>query len=477
MLLPPGPRGALEVFSFLRASGGDPDVTALALAERYGPVASLRIGRELVVLVSDPELIGEVLLDREAAYLKDAVTRGLAEVLGKGLLTSEGELWRKQRKLIAPSLGKARISTYADTMVELTARYAARLRDGEARDAHADMSRLTLEIVLATLFGAELPGGVQESVARVIDRYMEDFDTLVHSWRVVVPGWVPLPERKRNARAAGELDALVLGIVKARRAEGVRGDDLFSRLLAAKDESAPASGMDDQQLRDEVVTLFVAGHETTANALSWTLLLLAEHPEIDARLSREVRDVLGGRAARAEDAAALPLTRAVIDEAMRLYPPAHILGREATRDVRIGRWNIPKATTVLVSPWAMHRERRFFPDPQAFRPDRWLDGRAAGLPRYAYLPFGGGARVCVGNHFALMEMVLVLATIVQRARFERVSRAPVPSQPAVTLRPKSGVPLRVALREGAPATTPRVDPAGEGARTSRPSSSGPARVA
>ena len=227
------------------------------------------------MLVSDPELIGEVLLDREGVFIKDVVTRNLAEVLGNGLLTSEGDLWRRQRKLIAPSLGKVRIASYADTMVALAARYGECLRDGTQRDVHADMSALTLEIVLATLFGAELPAGVQERVARVTDQYMGDFDALVHSWRVVFPPWFPFPERRRSARAAAELDALVLGIVKERRAEGARGDNLFSRLLAARDESAPSSGMDDQQLRDEVMTLFMAGHETTANALSWTLLLLA----------------------------------------------------------------------------------------------------------------------------------------------------------------------------------------------------------
>lgn len=463
MSLPPGPRGPLATARLVRSFTRDPDATILAVSQEYGPVASMRFGRDVVVVVSDPELVGELLLDKEGAYIKDVVTRGLAEVLGRGLLTSEGEQWRRQRKLIAPSLGKGRIAGYAESMVEHTRGYVERLRQGEERDVHADMSKLTLDIVVATLFGAKLPGGVQERVAKIIDQYMHDFHALQHSWRSLFPAWFPFPERLRGGLLARELDALVMDVVKERRASAVRGDDLLSRLLAARDETTPDRGMDDRQLRDEVITLFTAGHETTSNALSWTLLLLAEHPEIDARLATEVREVLGGRSATPDDLASLPLARAVLDEAMRLYPPAHIIGREAKRDVRLGGWLLPKGTNVAVSPWAMHHDRRFFEDPEAFRPDRWLDGSTAALPRHVYLPFGGGPRVCVGNHFALMEGVLVLVTLVQRARFERISRAPVRAQPAITLRPVDGVPLRVALRD---------------LRTSRPAEErAPARVA
>lgn len=443
--LPPGPRGPLAIARVFRNITRDVDGELLRLTQSYGDVASLRMGRELIFVIADPELIGEVLLDKDAAFIKDSVTRGLVQVLGKGLLTSEGELWRRQRKLIAPSLSKKQIASYADAMVRLAREYADRLREGEVRDVHDDMSRVTLEIVVATLFGTGLDGG-HERAGHVVDGYMDDFHALVHSWRRLVPAWVPLPERLRGARAAKELDAIVLDVVRKKRASSERGDDLLSRLLLARDESG-GSGMDDQQLRDEVITLYLAGHETTANALSWTLLLLAEHPEIDARVVREVETVLGSRAATADDMGALPVTRAVIDESMRLYPPAHIIGREATRDVRLGPWTVPQGAAVLASPWAMHHDPRFFPDPEAFRPDRWLDGSTKELPKYAYMPFGGGPRICVGNHFALMEAVLVLATIVQRVRLERISRAAIPSQPAVTLRPVGGVPLRVAMRK------------------------------
>jgi cytochrome P450 len=444
--LPPGPRTIRERARAFRAMTKDPDSAALALNTEYGPLMSIDIGRRRIVLVADPELIGEMLLDKDAAFMKDDVTRGLAQVLGRGLLTSEGELWRRQRKLIAPSLGKKQVASYADAMTRHARRYAEGLRDGDVRNVHADMSAVTLEIVVDTLFGTALRGA-HERVGPIVDAYMDDFHALVHSWRRLFPSWFPFAQRRRGRRTARDLDALVMDVVRTKRASSERGDDLLSRMLLARDEADPTKGMDDRQLRDEAITLFMAGHETTANALSWTLLLLAEHPEIDSRVAAEVEAVLeGGRAATADDVVSLPITRAVVDEAMRLYPPAHIIGREALRDVELGGFRIPKGTTVLLSPWAMHHDPRFFPDPEAFRPERWLDGSAARLPRYVYLPFGAGPRVCVGNHFALLETVLVLASIVQRVRFERVSRAPVPAQPAITLRPRNGLPLRVAPR-------------------------------
>lgn len=454
--LPPGPRTLRDRARAFRAMTTDPDSAALALNTEYGPIMAIDIGRRRVMLLADPDLVGELLLDKDAAYVKDEVTRGLAEVLGRGLLTSEGELWRRQRKLIAPSLGKKQVASYASAMTRLARDYASGLRDGEVRDVHADMSEVTLQIVVETLFGTAM-NGAHERVGPIVDAYMDDFHALVHSWRRLFPPWFPFPERRRGRRAAVELDAMVMEVVRRKRASSERGDDLLSRMLLARDEADATNGMDDRQLRDEAITLFMAGHETTANALSWTLLLLAEHPEVDARVAAEVESVLGGRAASADDIASLPTTRAVLDEAMRLYPPAHIIGREASRDVLLGGYRVPKGTTVLVSPWAMHHDPRFFRDPEAFRPDRWLDGSAARLPRYVYLPFGGGPRVCVGNHFAILEGVLVLASIIQRARFERVSRAPVPAQPAITLRPRHGVPLRVAARSAAAVVVPAAE--------------------
>ncbi len=445
MTFPPGPRGVIEVSQAFRAFSANPAKQMLALSEKYNGTAAFTLGRENVVFLGEPELIGEVLLDKDGVFIKDKVTRGLSIIVGQGLLTSEGELWKRQRKLISPSLTRKHIATYADAMVRSARQYAAKIRDNEVRDVHVDMAKVTLEIVLETLFGTGLDRG-HEHVGEVIDDLMADFQEVIQSWRRLFPEWVPFAARRRSLRNGKELDRVVMDLVRKRRASGALGDDLLSRLLAARDESDPTRGMDDQQLRDELITLFLAGHETTANALSWTLLLLAEHPHVDAKVRAEVEAKIGGRAATLEDMSALPYTDAVLKESMRIYPPAHIIGREATREIKLGSWTIPANASVLISPWALHHDRRFFDDPEAFRPERWLDGSTANLPRHVYLPFGGGPRICVGNHFAIMEAVLTLASVVQRVRFERVDREAVDVQPAITLRPKHGIALRAKVR-------------------------------
>ena len=443
---PPGPRGVVEVASAFRRLVREPETELRAAQARWGDVIGFRLGRDLLVMVADPALVGEVLVDKDAAWIKDRVTRDLSAFLGQGLLTNEGAPWRRQRKLIAPPLTRRHIAAYADTMVRRAAVYASALRHGESRDVHADMSAVTLEIVTETLFGTSL-GSEPARVGHAIDRVMGDFQELVQTWRRFFPSSVPFAARRRTVAAAREIDAVVFDVIQRRRRTGELGDDLLSRLLEARDDEG--SGMTDAQLRDEAVTLFVAGHETTANALSFALMLLGDHPELDARMHDEVARVVGERAATADDVAALRFTDAVAREAMRLYPPAYLIGREATRDVTVGAWAIPARTAVLMSPWAMQRDPRFFADPLAFRPDRWLDGSAERAPKYAYMPFGGGPRVCIGNHFAQMELVLVLATLAQRVRFERTSAAPVRQQAAITLRPAAGLPMRAVTRERA----------------------------
>lgn len=454
MSFPPGPRGVLDVARTFRGFTSDPAPAMLRITQQHGGTAGFRVGREPIVILGEPELVGEVLLDKDGVYIKDRITRGLSVFLGQGLLTSEGDPWRRQRKLIAPSLTRKHIAGYAASMVRLAREYASTLEAGEVRDVAADMSTVTLEIVVTTLFGTALGTGHQE-VGHAIDSLMDDFQTLTHSWRRAMPEWIPFTARRRMRVTTRAIDDVVNRVIRERRASGTLGDDLLSRLLAARDESDPTRGMDDRQLRDEVVTLFLAGHETTATALAWTLLLLAEHPEVDARVAAEVDRVVGDRAATADDLPALTFCKAVLDESMRIYPPAHIIGREPTRDVRLGRWDIPAGTALLISPWALHHDPRFFDDPEAFRPDRWLDGSTERLPRHAYLPFGGGPRVCVGNHFAILEAVLTLASIVQKVRFERTSRKEIAIQPAVTLRPRDGLPLRVRPRHAIAASGPR----------------------
>lgn len=440
---PPGPRGVREVMTTFRKFAKDPPTEVLAAQARWGSVTGLRLGHERIVFLGDPALVGQVLLDKDNVWIKDRVTRSLALFLGAGLLTSEGGLWKKQRKLIAPSLSKKHIAVYATQMVTCTRTYAAKLGDGTVRDVHTDMTNVTLEIVAETLFGTALAGG-HERVGHAIDTVMEDFQEIVQTWRRFFPDWVPFASRRRSRTTTKEIDAVVFDLIKKRRESGERTDDLLSRLLDARDEQGET--MTDAQLRDEAVTLFVAGHETTANALSFGLMLLGDHPEIDAKLHAEVESVLGKRPGTAEDVSRLRYTDAVVKETLRLYPPAHLIGREATADVSLGPWMLPRGSAVLISPWALHHDAAFWPDPLAFRPERWLDGTAERAPKNAYLPFGGGSRVCVGNHFAMMEAILVLATLSQHARFERASASPVRLQPAITLRPRGGVSMRVSRR-------------------------------
>jgi cytochrome P450 len=442
--LPPGPRGLTATFRMVKAFQAFPPAATREAHQTWGDVVHFApLGRH-TVLVGDPALAGEVMQDKEGVYEKDWVTRGLTILLGHGLLTSEGALWKRQRKLIAPSLTPKQIASYAETMARCAQTWVTRCNAREVRDIHADMTEVTLEIVVETLFGTTLSSG-HDSVGSALDRLMSDFQVLVQTWRQFFPRWVPFAARRRMNRTAKELDRILFGLIakkkEAAATSGVHGDDLLSRLLAARDEEG--SGMSDQQLRDECITLFLAGHETTANALSFACLLLAENPAAANTLVAEVRQVLGDRMPGVDDLPRLPYTDAVVRETLRLRPPAHIFGREATKEQTLGNYRIPKGSTVLISPWALHHDARFFPEPDRFRPERWLDGSAKNAPKHAYLPFGGGVRVCIGNHFAMMEAVLVLATMARTFRFERVSNDPVALQAAVTLRPRNGLSLRI----------------------------------
>lgn len=442
MTYPPGPTSTIAKLAQTRAFFRGPLREMEKMHALHGKAASLSILGERVLFLFDPELIGEVLVDRGGAFVKDNVTHSLSYLLGEGLLTSELPKWRRQRRLIAPSLNRRHIASYGDSMVSAARRYVDTLVDGEVRDVHADMTAVTLEIVTETLFGAAFSGA--EEIGAKMDVVMHNFERVVRSWRRLVPEWVPLKPRRQIAEAGAVIEAKVRAIIRERQESGCDGDDLLSRLLAARDESG--EGMDEDQIYDEALTLFVAGHETTANALTFGLKLIAEHPEVDLKLKREVDAALGGRPATAADLPQLPYTEAVFKEVLRLYPPAYLIGRESTAEVELGPFTVPKGTTVLISPWVLHRDRASFDDPMAFAPERWLDGRTEGVSRYAYMPFGGGPRICVGNHFAMMEGILALATFVQHVRLERTSREELPLQFAVTARPARPLRMRVVRR-------------------------------
>jgi cytochrome P450 len=355
-------------------------------------------------------------------------------------LTSEGAVHTRQRKLLAPAFAHKRIASYAETMAERAARFAAGVDDGAEIDAAEAMMKLTLEIVGKTLFDAEL-GSDASAVGEALTTIMRT--TLIQLGSLVpMPPFVPSPTNLRNRRAVARLDKIVYRIIRERRAREVDRGDLLSMLLATRDEEG--SAMTDKQVRDETMTLFLAGHETTANAMAWTLMLLAQNPDARAKVEAEV-DALG-RAPTYDDLKQLPYALAALKEAMRLYPPAYIVARRAIEPVTIGGHHVKKNTLVFVNILGIHHRPDVWPEPEVFRPERFLGDREKQLPRCAYVPFGAGPRICIGNHFALMEGHILLATILRRLRLDLVTSAPVESEPLVTLRPKGGLPMRATVR-------------------------------
>lgn len=426
----PGPRG-LPLFGNLFQLADGPLEFFTHVARTYGDVHQWRVGRKVVHGVSDPVLIEKILVQHSASFVKDMITRRLSDVLGNGLVTAEGEAWKTGRRRVGPAFQRDQLSHYAGLMVESTRRWTDAVRSGERRALHPEMGRLTLEIVVRTLFGAE-PNPKLEGVGATVGVLMLSFERYLRSWQRLLPDAMLGPARRRIHRQAEKLNAVLLEIVQERRASPERGNDVLSRLLDARDEDG---AMTDAQLRDEAITIFVAGHETTALALTFALYLLGWHASERDAIAREVREVLGDRAATYADLGKLVRTKAVLQETMRLYPPVYAMGREATEAVDLGELVLSKGAIVVMSQWVVHRDPRWYRDPGTFRPERWLDGSLAGNPKFAYFPFGGGPRLCIGNHFAMMEAVLVLATIAQQLDWSGEEVPDLPLATAVTLRP------------------------------------------
>jgi cytochrome P450 len=416
------------------------------ISAQYGDLARLRVGPYHLVFVNHPDLIHELLVTKDASFVKGRALDQARDVFGQGLLTSEGDFHRRQRRLIQPAFHRRRIEAYADSMASDAAAAAARWQDGETFDVSREMMRLTLRIVVRSLFAVD----VEDESAREVGRAL---DALVAAFNLApLPGAhllqrLPVPPYRRARDARQTLDSLVYRMIAERRRtpREETGEDLLSLLLAARDEDG-GGGMDDRQVRDEVLTLFLAGHETTANALSWSWYLLAGHPDAEARFHEEIDAVLGDRLPRAADLPSLPYTRKVLAESMRLYPPAWAVSRKAVEPVTIGGYDLPPGTGVLAAQWVMHRDPRWFEDPLAFRPERWTEEFEAGLPKLAYFPFGGGPRICIGMGFAWMEGVLLLATLGRRWRMRLVPGHPVAPSARITLRPKHGVLVTLSRR-------------------------------
>jgi cytochrome P450 len=426
------------------AMGRDPLAFLTRLRDQYGDIARVPLGAETLYLFSDPELVREVLVTNHRNFHKGRGLERAKMLLGDGLLTSEGEFHLRQRRLAQPAFHRQRIAAYGATM----ARYAESRRDrwhsGQAIDAHQEMMALTLAIVGKTLFDADVEHEAAEIGAALATTF-ESFNFGFFLPFGELLERLPLPATIRFRKARARLDATIYRLIEERRrSPGDRGD-LLSMLLIAQDTEGDGGRMTDLQLRDEAMTIFLAGHETTANALTWTWYLLSQHPEAQARMYAEIDSALGGRLPTADDLGALPFTRMVLAESMRLYPPAWIVGRRAMGPFEANGYSIPARSIVLVCQYVMHRDPRWFPNPDRFDPMRFSPQTSAERPKFAYFPFGGGPRVCIGEQFAWMEGVILLATIAQRWKLELVPNHPVALQPIITLRPKHG--MKMVVRE------------------------------
>jgi len=441
---PPGPKGEPFLGS-LRPFAADILGFVTGVVREYGDLVQIHLPGRITWILNRPADIEQVLLAQRTNFIKHRFFwRHVTAIFGNGLLTSEGDFWLRQRRLAAPAFHPDRIASYGAVMAELTDRLVSEWKDGETRDVHRDMMRVTMEIVSKTLFDAEVKKDLNE-ISRSFDLVIRE---IAKRFRrpIKIADWIPTPGNLRYMRGVRMLDGLVARIVAERRANpGDRGD-LLSMLMAARDDDGRP--MSDRQLRDETITLFLAGHETTAIALSWTLFLLAKNPETEAKLRAELASLPADRLPGAADLPRLPYTEAVVKEGLRLYPPAYVIGRESLKDCELGGYRCPAGTTIYFAPWVLHRDPRFFPDPERFRPERWMEsgGSTSKLPKYAYIPFGGGPRICIGERFAMMEGVLVLATLLRRVRLEMAGPDPTPF-PSITLRPEGGPLMKVTRLE------------------------------
>ena len=439
-----GPRPpSLEVsrLAALRLIRKDP-IALLELAARAGDVVALPMPRFPVVLINRPELVWDVLATRNHGFMKGPTMQVAKRLLGESLLTSEGDVHARQRRLIQPVFHHERIETYADAMVALGLRAADRWRSGATLDVHQEMARVTLAIVGRTLFDTDVEAEESREITAALTEVLAQFNR-VFSPFLPITQRLPLPSTRRFQHARQVFDRTIYAMIADRRARGAAGGDLLSLLLRAREAGA---GMTDTQVRDEAITLFLAGHETTANALTWTWYLLSQHEQAEAALHSELAEVLGGRAPTVVDVPRLPITEAVLSESMRLYPPAWAIGRRVLVEHRVDGAAIPAGSVVVVSPWLLHRDERWWPQASTFRLDRWSEEAIAERPRHAYIPFGGGPRMCIGEGFARMEAVMLLATIAQRWRLRPESSGEVALQPVVTLRPRGGLPMRAIER-------------------------------
>jgi cytochrome P450 len=433
---PPGLRRNLPfyIFSrFFRAS--NPILLFEYLQEEYGPISHYRLGPNHIVFVNDPEMIRDILINQAPLFIKERTQRRMKILLGEGLITSDGETHMRQRRIAAPAFHRQRIAAYGDMMSARAATMRNEWQQGVVIDAASEMMRLALQVVARTIFDTDVTEDVQ-TINTEVNAIMKLYNFLIALPRAEALMHLPIPGLMRFKRARKRLDAVVHRMIDQRRQSGEDRGDLLSMLLASRDEERDQSKLTDEQVRDEVTTIFLAGYETVANALAWTWMLLAQNPEAEAKMHAEIDAVLEGRLPTMADLPRLRYTEMVLSESMRLYPPAWAMGRQSTAPVEIGPYRLPKGTYFFFSQYIMQRTPEYFPDPLRFEPERFTPENKASRPKFAYFPFGGGNRQCIGESFAWMEAVLLTATIAQQWRLRLVPGQKIEVQPKITLRSK-----------------------------------------
>ncbi|BAZ30281.1 cytochrome P450 [Cylindrospermum sp. NIES-4074] len=432
---PPGPKPHW-LLGILPEYAPDPIGFVSRCAKDYGDIVYWKGSLFSAYQLNHPDYIEEVLVKKNSLFCKQQSLQILRRMFGNGLLTSEGQFWQRQRRLMQPAFHRDRIFSYGEVMVDYTNRLLTNWSDGKVLDVDEEMMHVTLEIVAKTLFGAEVTD--VETIGKIMQVSVEYFESRnTNLLLFMIPDWVPLPHNLRFQKAAKQFDEIIYPIIQQRRESGEDKGDLLSMLLQMRDEDG--NGMSDKQLRDEAVTLFIAGHETTASALSWAWYLLSQHPEVEQKLLAELQTVLGGRTPTFTDLPQLTYTDRVVMEVMRLYPSVWATARQALQDCEIAGYPVRAGDNIIMSQWVMHRDPRYFDQPEVFNPDRWEGDFAKKIPYFAYFPFNGGPRICIGQSFAKMEAVLLLATIAQKFRLTLVPDQEIIPWTAFTLRPKYGL--------------------------------------